>query len=103
MSKEMLTIIKQLKAYKPEKVVLFGSYATGKNHQDSDLDLLIIKNTKQNYYERIPEVRKYLMNSDMAFDILVMTPKEIKCSLLANNFFIKNIINNGQILYEAKK
>ncbi|PIP29271.1 hypothetical protein COX27_02295 [Candidatus Kuenenbacteria bacterium CG23_combo_of_CG06-09_8_20_14_all_36_9] len=103
MSKKILSIVKKLKAYKPEKVVLFGSYASGKNHQDSDLDLLVIKNTKQNYYERIPEVRKYLMDTDFAFDILVMTPKEISRSLSANDFFIMNIINNGQILYEAKK
>lgn len=103
MSKEILSIIEKLKAYKPEKVILFGSYANGKNRVDSDLDLLIIKNTKQNPYERIPEVRKYLMDSNFAFDILVMTAQEIKKRLLADDFFIKDIIQNGKVLYEAKK
>lgn len=103
MSKKILSIIEKLKAYRPEKVVLFGSYADRKNRADSDLDLLIIKNTKQNPYERIPEVRKYLMDSDFAFDILVMTPQEIKRRLLADDFFIKNIIQNGKVLYEVKK
>ncbi len=93
MSKKILSIVEKLKAYKPEKVVLFGSYANGKNRVDSDLDLLIIKNTKQNPYERIPEVRKYLMDSDFAFDILVMTEQEIKNRLSADDFFIKDIPN----------
>jgi len=103
MSKKILTIAKKLRNYKPKKIILFGSYVNGKINQDSDVDLLIIKDTKQNPYERIPEVREYLLGSDFAFDILVMTPKEISRSLSANDFFIMNIINNGQILYEAKK
>ncbi|OGG87328.1 hypothetical protein CO134_03395 [Candidatus Kuenenbacteria bacterium CG_4_9_14_3_um_filter_39_14] len=103
MSKKILTIAKKLRNYKPKKIILFGSYVNGKINQDSDVDLLIIKDTKQNPYERIPEVRKYLLGSDFAFDILVMTPQEIKRRLLVDDFFIKDIIQNGKVLYEAKK
>ena len=41
---EIETIVKQVvDAYRPEKIILFGSYAYGQPNADSDLDLLIIK------------------------------------------------------------
>ncbi len=36
-------IVQNLKKYKPDKLVLFGSYAWGKPNKDSDIDLLIVK------------------------------------------------------------
>ena len=64
MSKKLKPIIQKLKSYQPDKVILFGSYAWGKPDRDSDVDLLVIKNTKQNPYRRIPEVRKKLNDLD---------------------------------------
>jgi predicted nucleotidyltransferase len=32
--------------YRPEKIILFGSYAWGKPNKDSDIDLLIIKKSR---------------------------------------------------------
>ena len=100
MHKNFSPIIKRLKQYKPDKVILFGSYAWGKPNKNSDIDLLVIKNTKQGYYQRIPKVRGYLNEFYFAFDILVLTPNEVKISLNSENFFIQDIINKGKILYE---
>jgi len=102
MSKKLKPIIQKLKSYKPDKVILFGSYAWGKPSKDSDIDLLIIKNTKQDPYQRIPEIRKKLNNFDFAFDILVLTPKELNKNLMANNFFFQDIVDKGKVLYEKK-
>lgn len=44
-----------IKKYKPEKIILFGSLATGKVHEWSDIDLAIIKETPLNYFERLLE------------------------------------------------
>ncbi len=38
--------------YKPEKIILFGSYATGNPNPDSDVDLLFILETGEVIYER---------------------------------------------------
>jgi predicted nucleotidyltransferase len=95
-------IIESLKPYKPEKIILFGSYAWGKPKKDSDIDLLIIKQTKKDHYKRIPEARSYLHNIDQAFDILIMTPEEITKRLKLGDFFIKEILKRGRVLYEAK-
>ncbi len=100
---EIKKITRQLvKNYKPEKIILFGSFACGKPTKDSDVDLLVIKDTKKEYYKRIPEVRSYLRNINHAFDILVMTPKEIIKRLKLGDFFIKDIINRGKVLYGRK-
>lgn len=101
--KKINQIKKNIKSYKPKKVILFGSYAWGKPTKNSDIDLLIIKNTKQNQFKRIPEARSYLYDVDSAFDILVMTPTEIKKRLTLGDFFIKNILNKGKVLYEEKR
>lgn len=101
--KKFQQISEALKPYQPEKVILFGSWAWGKPKKDSDFDLLIIKKTKRNYFRRIPEVRSYLFSVDNAFDILVMTPKEVSRRLRLGDFFIKEILKKGKILYEAKK
>ena len=44
--------------YKPEKIILFGSYAYCKPKKDSDIDLLIIKKTKARHIERAIKVRE---------------------------------------------
>ena len=96
-------IVKLLKPYNPEKIFLFGSSAWGKSTKDSDIDLLIIKKTKKPHFKRIPEARLYLFKINRAFDILVMTPEEIRKRLKLKDFFIEEILKKGILLYEAKK
>lgn len=101
--KEINQTIKNLKKYRPEKIILFGSHAWGKPKKDSDIDILIIKKTTGNPYKRIPEARSYLHNINQAFDILVMKPEEVEKRLKLGDFFIEEIIKKGKVLYEAKK
>lgn len=99
-----LSLVNNLKKYKPEKIILFGSHAWGKPNKDSDVDLLVIKNTKQNFYRRIPAVLSYLNDiNNTAFDVLVMTPKEVENRLKLGDFFLRDIIKKGKFLYESKK
>lgn len=95
-------IVDNLKKCQPEKIILFGSHAWGKPTPDSDIDLLIIKDTEQDHYRRIPEARRYLYDIDKPFDILVLTPKEVENRLQLGDFFIKEIIEKGKILYEKQ-
>ena len=44
--------------YQPEKIILFGSLATGEVHEWSDIDLAIIKETDLNYFDRLFEFKK---------------------------------------------
>ena len=98
--KEIKKIVEQIvKNYKPEKIILYGSYAYRKSHKDSDIDLFIIKKTKEPRTKRHLKVDRILLNRDVPLDILVYTPQEIKKRLSLGDFFIKDIIQKGKTLY----
>ena len=95
---------KIVKKLKPEKIILFGSYAWGKPAEDSDVDLLIVKNSRKKKIDRIREVREIISDSDVPVDVLVYTPDEIKKSINeSGNLFIEDIIRNGKTIYEKSK
>jgi len=97
--KEIRKITRKIaELYGPEKIILFGSFAWGKPNQDSDVDLLIIKETEEDFFGRNTAVRK-IIDGVMPVDILIRTPEEIKKRLLLGDFFYKNIIKKGKNLY----
>lgn len=98
---ENLEKIKELivDKYKPEKIILFGSYAWGKPNKDSDFDLFVIKKSNKTRRQRQIDVQTIIFGSDMPVDVLVYTPKEIGIRLDINDMFIKKIINTGKVAY----
>jgi uncharacterized protein len=93
-------IAKIASGYKPVQIILFGSYAKGNPNDDSDLDLLIIKETDLPRPERTIMVRKMLFGAKVPIDLIVYTPKEIEESK-ANKFsFVYEVLNSGKTLYE---
>lgn len=90
--------------YQPEKIILFGSYAYGYTNKDSDLDLLIVKDSKLPRYKRAREIRKYLWGiADIPKDIIVYTQKEIDDWSEVKEAFITTIVKMGKVLYENQK
>ena len=87
--------------YKPEKIILFGSYAYGIPKKSSDIDLLIIKRTNARHIDRSVKIREILKeeNRFVAIEPLVYTPEEINKRLELEDDFIKTILENGVILY----
>lgn len=87
--------------YNPEKIILFGSYAYGKPKKDSDIDLLIIKKTNARHIDRSTKVRKILQEENrlIAIEPLVYTPEEIAQRVEIEDDFIRNIMNEGKVLY----
>ncbi len=84
----------------PEKVILFGSYAYGNPTPDSDVDLMVIMETKEKGNDRSWTVSRLLIPRQFPVDILVKTPAEIDSALSKGDFFIKEILTRGQVLYE---
>jgi predicted nucleotidyltransferase len=86
--------------YRPEKIILFGSYAWGNPGPDSDVDLFIVKNTAKTHFEREQEIRQLLSPSGIAMDVFVYTPLELEQSINRNrNLFIEDIVRNGKVLF----
>jgi uncharacterized protein len=85
----------------PEKIILFGSYAYGNPTPDSDVDLLVIWNTTKSRRDRILDVSRLLYPRSFPVDIIVKTPEELKQEL-KTNFFIREIVNKGKVIYEQR-
>ncbi|MGQ9503210.1 MAG: nucleotidyltransferase domain-containing protein, partial [Anaerolineae bacterium] len=82
---------------------LFGSYASGTPTPDSDVDLLVIMETEASGKERSWAVSRLLIPRPFPVDILVRTPQEIERALAEGDFFIREIIAQGRVLYERRK
>ncbi len=94
---------KLLAEYAPEKVVLFGSYAYGIPRAESDIDLLIIKETSERFLDRWVTVQRILTGTHRALPVetLVLTPQEIQHRLAVGDQFITEILAKGKVLYAA--
>lgn len=90
-------------AYAPRKIVLFGSYAYGQPGADSDIDLLIIKDTPAPFPERLDTVRRLLTGSHphIPLEPLVLTPDELEQRMRAGDQFIAEIVRQGKVLHAA--
>jgi predicted nucleotidyltransferase len=86
--------------YDPDKIILFGSFATGNANENSDLDLLVIKDTDLPRPQRTVEVRKLLHGAMVPIDIIVYTPREINKSKKKKFSFVHEVLNNGKTIYE---
>ena len=87
----------------PEKIVLFGSYAYGNPNPHSDVDLLVIMNTKASHKDRSWAVSRLLLPRPFPVDILVKTPQEVKKGLDTGDFFLKEILTRGKVLYDRNQ
>ena len=100
--KEIENIVSQLiHLYKPERIILFGSLAKGEVKLGTDIDLFIIK-------EDVPElgvdrIRQLdaLIKYSLATDFIVYKPEELEQRLKLHDPFIKSILEEGKVLYDA--
>src|SRR5437868_7507534 len=86
--------------FKPNIIILFGSYAYGRPDEDSDVDILVVLP-----FEGKP-VRKALeiigkVNPKIPVDLIVRTPEQVKERLAGNDWFMREIFEKGRKLYES--
>lgn len=95
-------IVSIIKGINPDKIFLFGSRASEKYDNDSDIDLLIVAPSKDNPLERRLKLRRMLREHDrrIGLDLLIYTPEEF--SMLENqpSSFVYSAIKNGKKIYE---
>ncbi|MBI3577270.1 nucleotidyltransferase domain-containing protein [Candidatus Gottesmanbacteria bacterium] len=94
----IITILDQ--QYKPEKVILYGSVASGYSRGDSDLDLVIIKKTSQRFYDRIGDVLR-LVRPRESLDVLVYTPQEYSRMSRESWFIGEEVKKKGKVVYQV--
>lgn len=95
--------VEQIKTnYQPEKIILFGSAAKGELKEGSDIDFFIVKETSKRKLDRIDEVTDFL-DLEIPIEAHIYTPEEIGERLRLGDFFVKEILEKGKILYERKE
>jgi uncharacterized protein len=92
---------KIVRSYSSKKIILFGSYAYGNPTPESDIDLLIIKNTDKRPMDRWMEVKRILRDPERAIAVspLVYTEREIEERRAIRDFFLEEIFEKGKMLY----
>ena len=94
-------IIEKLMPLNPDKIILFGSYAYGTPNEDSDLDILIIKNSYKNKWKEKEKVRQALKSIRISKDILVENEEYFLSHSNKNwiNTALYDAKNKGEVLY----
>src|SRR5262245_5411901 len=82
--------------FHPHKIILFGSYAYGKPHNESDVDLLVVMPASDvvNMAIRICSA----FEDPFSLDLIVRTPKQIEIGLKDNDWFLREIVEKGSVL-----
>jgi predicted nucleotidyltransferase len=86
--------------FRPEKIILFGSYAYGTPHDESDVDLLVIMPAYDVVNQSI-RICNAFENWPFSLDLIVRTPMQIERGLKQNNWFLREVIEKGKVLYDA--
>jgi predicted nucleotidyltransferase len=84
--------------FEPVRIVLFGSYAYGRPHQESDVDLLVVMPAANEINEAIR--LSLAFEPPFSVDLIVRTPEHLRRGLEEGDWFISEVIAKGKILYE---
>ena len=92
---------KIVREIQPEKIILYGSYARGDFHKDSDLDLFIIKDDEESSRMLRRKVDGLFDGRLFSLDIRVRKPSEVDWNFRAKNpFYLFHIFKDGKVLYD---
>lgn len=93
-----------LKISNPKKIILFGSYARGDANENSDVDIILIKEKIKSRINEIHEVREYLEEIiDMSVDVLVVEEDNYNFYINECGSVYRYASQEGEVLYGKKK
>ncbi len=88
--------------FSPLRIVLFGSYAYGKPTDDSDVDLLVVMPHEGSSAAKATEIR-LRERPGFPMDLLVRSPEALQRRAEMHDFFVLEILEKGETLYEADR
>ena len=86
--------------FRPDRIILFGSYATGKPHAGSDVDLLVVMPAASEVNQSIRMTMAF--EPPFPLDLIVRTPSKLARRLAEGSRFLEQILDQGKILYEKR-
>ena len=91
---------KIVREFHPRRIILFGSLAAGAAGELSDVDLLVIMPTEGSGLRKAAEIINKV-SPRVPVDLVVRDPEDVRRRLEANDYFLKEVIEKGQVLYES--
>ena len=85
--------------FHPQRVILFGSAASGRTNPDSDLDFLVIIPNGKKTDEVTNRLNMQIRNKPMPCDFIVTTPTAILKSQTKTGGIYQTAISEGKELY----
>ena len=87
--------------FKPQRIILFGSYAYGKPNADSDVDVLVVMPGKRRVHSDTAARIRIEVDSDFPVDVLVRGESEVARRVQQKDLFMTHITSQGRVMYEA--
>lgn len=100
MNKNVQDLIYQIRdRFRPEKIILFGSYAYGEPVEDSDVDILVIMDFEGSTRNQAVQI---LQTVDYHFplDLIVRSMDQVLSRIKSGDYFLKDVLEKGQVLYD---
>src|SRR5438105_15125275 len=85
------------KKFEPDKIILFGSYAYGTPHADSDVDILVVMPVR-NQLDQVDKILRAI-SAPFPMDLIVRTPYSMTWRLAEGESFLTEIVTTGTVIY----
>ena len=85
--------------FKPQQIILFGSYASGNPRPESDLDLLVVTDKETKGERQSLAIRRHL-GVMFGLDIIVYSPEKLEERIRKGDWFLREVIDTGKVVYE---
>jgi len=85
---------------RPEKVIIFGSYAKGMATIRSDLDIFLIKETVLPMANRVDDLKPMLSCVLISVEVHNYTPEELDEYCKEEFSFVSSVLRSGKTVYE---
>jgi predicted nucleotidyltransferase len=95
-------VVRQIaEKFKPQKIILFGSYARGDPRPESDVDLLVVMDTPLREVHQAIQICQQI-EYRFGLDLIVHTPKRLAERVKMGDWFLRDVLKEGKVLYEAR-
>ena len=86
--------------FDPEKIILFGSFASGTPDADSDVDLLVVMRVDGSRRKKASEIDCALADRRIPLDLVVVTPEQFERDRDQIGTIVRPAVREGRVLYE---
>lgn len=94
------TVQQIVEKFQPLRIILFGSYAYAQPRPESDVDLLVIMETPLKESTQAVQICQAI-EYHFGLDLIVRTPENLARRLGWGDFFLREIVSKGKVLYES--